>query len=219
MRKRADLTGQKFGRLTVIREIETNNGHRKFLCKCECGNEKVVQMNHLKSGNTKSCGCYRKERTPTNTIDIAGQKYGRLTVLKRSEKKVKYSAVWECKCDCGNIVDVATSDLKSGATKSCGCLLKENKLHEHIKKEKVDGVFIPWITKKSPPGASGVRGVRRRRKGDKIKWEAHIGIKNKNIYLGQFDTIAEAAEARKRAERKYYLPYLEMQKEQEEDND
>lgn len=66
MMKAIDLTGQRFGRLTVIRLAE---GHRKpngtmvrrWVCKCDCGNECIVSVGNLKNGSTKSCGCLRKE--------------------------------------------------------------------------------------------------------------------------------------------------------------
>lgn len=57
MRKLVDLTGKKFGRLTVIERSES-----KWLCKCDCGNTKLVNGGHLVSGDTKSCGCLRNEQ-------------------------------------------------------------------------------------------------------------------------------------------------------------
>lgn len=63
MSKLIDLTNKKFGRLTVIsRYGSTNNKMATWLCKCDCGNEKVVSTCHLNSGATTSCGCYQKER-------------------------------------------------------------------------------------------------------------------------------------------------------------
>lgn len=57
-----DLTGKKFGRLTVVKRVGTDNQRNPmWLCKCDCGNEKVIRGNGLKSGNTKSCGCLAKE--------------------------------------------------------------------------------------------------------------------------------------------------------------
>lgn len=59
-------------------------------------------------------------------IDLTGQRFGRLVVLQKSAQKSKNgSAMWECRCDCGNKVAVSAKHLKSGATKSCGCLRKE----------------------------------------------------------------------------------------------
>lgn len=56
-------------------------------------------------------------------IDLTGQKYGRLTVIKRAEEKCKQgeSSKWVCQCDCGNIIIVKSNRLRTGNTKSCGC--------------------------------------------------------------------------------------------------
>lgn len=61
--KRVDLAGQRFGRLAVIGFAgKSKNGHSKWLCKCDCGNEVIVSYEGLKRGDSKSCGCYRSER-------------------------------------------------------------------------------------------------------------------------------------------------------------
>ena len=52
-----DLTGQKFGRLTVIKRIENQGTKAKWLCKCECGNFSKVTTDNLRNGHTKSCKC------------------------------------------------------------------------------------------------------------------------------------------------------------------
>lgn len=59
-----DLTGQQFGRLTVIEPVgnSKNFHHAKYWCKCTCGNKIKVRRPHLFSGNTKSCGCLRLEQ-------------------------------------------------------------------------------------------------------------------------------------------------------------
>lgn len=60
-----DLTSQKFGRLTVLKfshKIEKGNNRRYYwLCKCDCGNETIVNSASLKNGHTLSCGCLRVE--------------------------------------------------------------------------------------------------------------------------------------------------------------
>ena len=61
MGKFEDLTGQKFGRLTVIKRAGTQNGHSTWLCRCECGNFCTVKGIHLKNGHTRSCGCLHNE--------------------------------------------------------------------------------------------------------------------------------------------------------------
>ena len=60
--KLIDLTGRKFGRLTVVeRAGNTKHGAAKWLCICECGKETVVIGDELRNGNTQSCGCLAKE--------------------------------------------------------------------------------------------------------------------------------------------------------------
>lgn len=62
-----DLTGQRFGRLTVVRLSERRSGRKTFwICKCDCGNEKIVRSDIIKSGNTRSCGCLHKEQAIRN---------------------------------------------------------------------------------------------------------------------------------------------------------
>lgn len=62
MSKLIDLTGQTFGRLTVVeRAGRTKSNNALWKCKCECGNEIVVRSTTLRNGETKSCGCFRRE--------------------------------------------------------------------------------------------------------------------------------------------------------------
>ena len=71
MGKRIDLTGQRFGRLTVIKECGRDKGRSVlWLCKCECGNEKVVDGRSLRGGRTTSCGCYKKEKSSDKMKEI-----------------------------------------------------------------------------------------------------------------------------------------------------
>ena len=58
-----DLTGQRFGRLLVVEKSKSKYGYVTWLCKCDCGNEKVVSGDMLRKGKTNSCGCLRKEET------------------------------------------------------------------------------------------------------------------------------------------------------------
>lgn len=116
-----DLTGQRFGKLTVLSRAEKDkNGKSRWLCKCDCiDNSEVIVLDYLlKNGHVKSCGCaqYIVE-------DLTGQKFNKLTVISRAENRGK-TIMWNCKCDCieGNETIVQGNSLKSGHTKSCGCL-------------------------------------------------------------------------------------------------
>ena len=59
--KAIDLVGKRYGRLVVVEKAESLNGHTRWKCKCDCGNECIVHGTSLKTGNTRSCGCYKTE--------------------------------------------------------------------------------------------------------------------------------------------------------------
>lgn len=116
MSKAKDLTGQRFGRLTVVKRLGYNPQRHAtmYICRCDCGKETIVKSVALVTGNTKSCGCSR--------IDwLVGHKFGRLTVTEYIGRDNNRNALWRCTCDCGKELTVSTSRLKSGNTQSCGC--------------------------------------------------------------------------------------------------
>ena len=149
-----DLTGQKFGRWTVIKKVPNlKSRDSKFLCKCECGTEREVLGKNLRNGRSSSCGCYKKEidtqriikLNKERALNLKGQKYGLLTPLEPTEKRLSNSIIWKCQCDCGNITYVSVDNLRGARpVRSCGCLgnsvgekfieniLKENNI-EYIK--------------------------------------------------------------------------------------
>lgn len=57
--------------------------------------------------------------------DISGQKFGRLTAVKPVGRCPHRQTIWECRCECGETTQVIVSSLKSGNTRSCGCLQRE----------------------------------------------------------------------------------------------
>lgn len=61
--KRAELLGQRFGRLTVIACEGSKNNQIHWLCRCDCGGETIASTAHLRSGHTQSCGCLKREIT------------------------------------------------------------------------------------------------------------------------------------------------------------
>lgn len=86
---KGNLVGQKFGKLTVIKNIESNmRGQSMWLCRCDCGQKIEVEGHSLRKGNTKSCGCISKEilRKETNTAYIS-------SVLKNNTSKITKSGV------------------------------------------------------------------------------------------------------------------------------
>lgn len=80
-----------------------------------------------------------------HTIDLVGQRYGRLSVLSKTERRdASGNVIWKCVCDCGNVVEVRTSSLKNSHSKSCGCLNREIN-GERIFKDLMGQVFGYWV--------------------------------------------------------------------------
>lgn len=133
MSKINDLTGQRFGKLLVLERAENDKfGKTRWLCQCDCGNQKIITGASLSRGLTTSCGCNRKEKIQAyneqHTQDETGHKYGRLTVLYRDlnpQNQKDGRAMWVCQCECGKTITVMGKSLRSGHTQSCGCLSKE----------------------------------------------------------------------------------------------
>lgn len=86
-----DLTGQHFGRLTVLKYTGTNRSHRAlWLCKCACGQEKIINSNSLLMGATRSCGCLNDEQRRKKGSEANRTKHGlHGTRLYRIWKQIK----------------------------------------------------------------------------------------------------------------------------------
>ena len=143
-----DITGQRFGRLLAIcptekrtRSFGKSGGSVIWECKCDCGNTTEVPLKYLVHGITKSCGCLQKESFANLRLDVTGQRFGRLIAIRPTDKvKRSGGVVWECKCDCGNVVEVTVGHLSKGATRSCGCFFHDKQV-EYAKSINMDERF------------------------------------------------------------------------------
>lgn len=123
-----DLTGQTYGRLTVLEVAEPKGKNRYWKCRCFCGNEVVANQSALRSGSKESCGCAPKKRKTYKRMELAGQAFGLLTVLTEAPKRGR-TRYWACRCACGTEKVICQNELSSGRAESCGCLkgkVKEN---------------------------------------------------------------------------------------------
>lgn len=118
-----DKTGQRFGLLTVIKDIPSNKRGSRWECRCECGNMVSIHTGGLRPGGTKSCGClmHRTGKEHPRFIDLTGKRFGKLTVIRPSYIDPVGDYHWECLCDCGQTKIVNRHNLIPGAYKSCGC--------------------------------------------------------------------------------------------------
>lgn len=139
MSKLIDLTGKKFGKLTVISRadnyISRHGAISCWLCRCDCGTELVVRGSNLKSGHTKSCGCLVSEE------DITNKTFNRLTAIKFHHKDRRGKSYWVFRCSCGNEVVARKSSVTFGEIKSCGCSKKTSHVTHGLSKSDLYSVF------------------------------------------------------------------------------
>ena len=117
-----DLTGEKFGRLTVLEKTkERQNGYVVWRCRCDCGNEAFADTKRLLRGSVTDCGCIPKKdaRRGKTAEDLTGCVFGELTVVERTENRGGRTC-WRCRCSCGAETEATAHDLKAGKVKSCG---------------------------------------------------------------------------------------------------
>lgn len=120
-----NLKGLASNYWTVI-EFDANKTEQRkrtiWVCKCVCGTIGFISTYDLKSGKSKSCGC----QSPNKLKDLTGKKFGKLTVLERTNEKKGAYYYWLCICECGNTHKAHGGGLRNGKIKSCGCLVKES---------------------------------------------------------------------------------------------
>lgn len=224
-----DLTGKKFGRLTVIKRdedrIQPSGQHKaRWLCKCDCGNPNLISVDgyNLKSGHTKSCGCFNSEcaskrHKQYNTYDLSGD-YGIGYTNKDEEfyfdledyDKIKNYCWYEI------IDDTGYHTLSARSVKNDVCIkmsyLLGFKLCDHIDRNPLnnrknnfrkctqnENMVNRSLFKNNKSGFTGVYFRK-----DNGYWIAQITVNCNKIYLGQFSTKEDAIQARLRAESKYF---------------
>lgn len=213
--KSIDIIGKRFGRLVVTGFYEGNDKpqNKYLICQCDCGNTKIVQRNNLQSGNTISCGCYRKEKmkevnSKKNIYEFIDDYVVGYDVRFNKPFTVDLD-------DYEKIKDITWTRDSNGyviASRTYGYIgLSRYILDCH----KGDGIIVDHIngdinnnrkhnlrkTNKSinslnrnPKGNGrlGTLGVRK----TKNRYEARIIIDGEDIYIGSFLTLEEAKQAR-----------------------
>jgi len=116
-----DLTGERFGRWTVLARAE-GTGSAKWICRCSCGTIKAVAGKNLMAGASTSCGCYTKQRVrEALAAELEGMRFGKLRVIGRASEQADGALRWKCACDCGGECVATSASLRSGKRTHCGC--------------------------------------------------------------------------------------------------
>ena len=201
------LAGQRFGMLTAVEPAEKIHGRGAWLCRCDCGRERIVRTSDLKGDRIWSCGCSNRHGH-TTLKDLTGQRFGRLTAVQVTDRRDrKGSAYWLCRCECGNTVEVPQDSLVSGNTTSCGCRKQELNTQVNGLLHFVDGTCIEWLKyrKSRSDNSSGFRGVSRTKKN---RYRVSIGLQGRRYYLGEYKDFERAKEVRLEAEELLHENFL-----------
>lgn len=144
---------------------------RYRLFKCACGKKKWIFESNVKSGASKSCGCYNREMIQKkNRIQLQGRTFGLFKVLNEYLSK-KGNTYWKCRCKCGKERWVHYGALVEGRSKSCGtCDYRLKPPRINLKGKRQGRLFVTgnWRRPKRPPV---------------IEWECECDCGKKGIWL------------------------------------
>jgi hypothetical protein len=212
--KKSELTGQRFGRLTALRDVGKNkDGRFIWECMCDCGSITRVLSNSLKDGHTQSCGCLNKE-----IVSIIKTKHGHSNAL---EYEIYKSIIQRCTNERnkqysdygGRGITICERWMNSVENFIADMGPRPSTKHSVERKDNSKG-YSPenckWATTVEQSrnrriridNSSGVHGVSWNNR-DK-RWIANISVNKKVISLGSFKELEKAVGARRQAEIEYW---------------
>ncbi len=203
MPAKANLVGQKFGKLIVLFEKGKSSGHITWQCRCDCGNEIVVTTNSLRTGSTSSCGCYRKK--------VTKEKF-----TKHGKYKDSTFRVWQSMLD--RCYNSNSSNYKNYGGRGIKVYRKWWKFKNFYKDmgdkpksltlERIDndGDYRPsnckWATRQEQSCNTRAKGYRWNKQ--RQKWEVQITANYQKIYIGLYNTEEEARKTYLEAKERYH---------------
>lgn len=203
------IVGNRYGKLVVLKFAGMKNKQSLWLCKCDCGNEYIGTRDHLVSGNTRSCGC------------LSGNQH-------HGMHDTRLYRIYSAMCQrCYNPDNTAYKHYGARGIKICDEWLnrengrikffewaKQNGYSDDLSIDRIDvnGNYTPdncrWagrseqgLNKRNAGTETGITGVTIDKK--RGKYLARICVNKKQVNLGRFDTLEEAAFARHEGEIKY----------------
>ena len=207
MTQKLDIkVGEEYYRLTIIEEITSGKSIRRFRCMCDCGNITDVNLVDIRSGNTKSCGCLKKENDAKGIHNMSDTRmYGIWKAMKRrcyNKNTVNY-------CNYGGR-GIYVCDAWRDSFKDFYDWSINNNYHKTLSIDRIDNNdgYTPfncaWSTyeeqatnrRVSKSNSSGYTGVYFRENFKSNQWESQVTSKGKTYQVGCFDSVEAAVSAR-----------------------
>ena len=232
MIKFADLTGQKFGKLTVIKRIIINKNNKnipKWLCKCECGNENFLAIaGNLINGHTNSCGCQRRVLSSqrnrrynkydlSNNYGIGHTSNGKIFLFDLEDYDLIKNYCWFYMGDGYLSTNIPGTYPRPQILMHRLIMGVKNNIEihiDHINKNRGDNrkenlrFATPsqnsWNRSTPVNCKTGISGVCKNTKSEIMIYRAYITVNKKWIHLGIFNNLEEAIIVRLKAELKYF---------------
>lgn len=226
------MIGKRFGRLVVIKQEDyTKNKTVKWLCKCDCGNEKIIDGSSLRRGLTKSCDCLLREHgyksgklsKKYNTYDLSSE-FGIGYTFKGEKFYFDIEDYDKIKDRCWHMIKgYATSKINLKGNKTQ--IIQMHRLIMNVTDKSIEIDHISHNTydnrkcqlrivthsqngmnkDKQSNNTSGIKGVHFDKRTS--RWVASIMCNRRYIFLGRYINITDADKARKEAEEKYFGKY------------
>ena len=141
-------------------------------------------------------------------VDLIGMRYGKLTVVERTDQREHGYCLWRCHCDCGNETEATEDSLMYRNVRSCRCLKQEIQRQIPDRLHRFDGTCVEFLDKRKyrSDNTSGFRGVFRSKNG---RFRVSIGFKNQRFYLGTYQNYEDAVDVRLKAEEQIHHAFVE----------
>jgi hypothetical protein len=139
--------GTRFGRLILVGLVRKPAKQAMLAAyTCDCGSRTVKHFPLVRSGHTTSCGC---AAPANNTLEVvAGEKLGRLTVIRTTQNHSEKGTAVDAICECGKVGSYLLSAMRSGRIKSCGCAIADKGkhfiTHGHTRQRKPSPTYLAY---------------------------------------------------------------------------
>lgn len=207
------MVGERIGKIKILGKFSPpGKTYKKYRCHClNCGKEFEAYAASIRKNKDFGCfECTKKVKIAKHIeeleLEYKGKVFGSLKIEGFGYDGKDYRAICTC-LSCGRETVTSWHGVKKGDIKSCKCGLRKSATRGTLSKGFGDGTSI--ISHHRALNSNSTTGVKGVTWNPRNKFRATIGYKGEKIYLGSFDTLEDAAEARRKAEEMIYGDFEE----------